>query len=172
MKTLAKNIQCVSNKRLVIIDLSKKNNPPCALIDFNFQTMRQTNSFFNYKSAMSDNEFLKKKLSVTTYSSMSLLQMHELGIKVNQGQPWNRQEQRNCINSVVADTIREVSTKFNDITEKISIKKSRMYDDELLVMLLFYQTNKRGGTQDSWDTMYKKETGDLSNFKKRVEAWS
>ena len=65
---------------------------------------------------------------------MSLLQMHELGIKVNQGQPWNRQEQRNCINSVVADTIREVSTKFNDITEKISIKKSRMYDDELLVM--------------------------------------
>ncbi len=116
--------------------------------------------------------FLKKKLSVTTYSSMSLLQMHELGIKVNQGQPWNRQEQRNCINSVVADTIREISTKFNDITEKISIKKSRMYDDELLVMLLFYQTNKRGGTQDSWDTMYKKETGDLSNFKKVINEWA
>ena len=71
--------------------------------------------------------FLKKKLTVTTYSSMSLLQMHELGIKVNQGQPWNRQEQRNCINSVVADTIREISTKFNTITDYISIKKSRMY---------------------------------------------
>ncbi len=116
--------------------------------------------------------FLKKKLSVTTYSSMSLLQMHELGIKVNQGQPWNRQEQRNCINSVVSDTIREISTKFSDITEKINIKKSRMYDDELLVMLLFYQTNKRGGTQDSWDTMYKKETGDLSNFKKVINEWA
>ena len=116
--------------------------------------------------------FLKKKLSVTTYSSMSLLQMHELGIKVNQGQPWNRQEQRNCINSSVADTIREISTKFNDISEKISIKKSRMYDDELLVMLLFYETNKRGGTQDSWDTMYKKETANLSNFKKVISEWA
>ena len=116
--------------------------------------------------------FLKKKLSVTTYSSMSLLQMHELGIKVNQGQPWNRQEQRNCINSSVADTIREISTKFNDISEKISIKKSRMYDDELLVMLLFYETNKRGGTQDSWDTMYKKETANLTNFKKVISEWA
>lgn len=115
--------------------------------------------------------FLKKKLSVTTYSSMSLLQMHELGIKVNQGQPWNRQEQRNCINSVVADTIREFSTKFDTITEKISVKKSRMYDDELLVMLLFYQTNKRGGAQDSWDTMYKKETADLVEFKKVINEW-
>ena len=116
--------------------------------------------------------FLKKKLSVTTYSSMSLLQMHELGIKVNQGQPWNRQEQRNCINSIVADTIRDISSKFNYITEKISIKKSRMYDDELLVMLLFYETNKRGGTQDSWDTMYKKETANLNDFKKVITEWS
>ena len=115
--------------------------------------------------------FLKKKLSVTTYSSMSLLQMHELGIKVNQGQPWNRQEQRNCINSMVADTIREISTKFNNITEKINVKKTRMYDDELLVMLLFYETNKRGGTQDSWDTMYKKESADLSGFKKVINEW-
>jgi len=115
--------------------------------------------------------FLKKKLTVTTYSSMSLLQMHELGIKVNQGQPWNRQEQRNCINSVVADTIREISTKFNTITDYISIKKSRMYDDELLVMLLYYETNKRGGTQDSWDTMYKKESANLNDFKKIISEW-
>ena len=115
--------------------------------------------------------FLKKKLTVTTYSSMSLLQMHELGIKVNQGQPWNRQEQRNCINSIVADTIREISTKFNDITDYISIKKSRMYDDELLVMLLYYETNKRGGTQDSWDTMYKKESANLNDFKKIISEW-
>ena len=115
--------------------------------------------------------FLKKKLSVTTYSSMSLLQMHELGIKVNQGQPWNRQEQRNCINSIVADTIREISTKFSNISEKISIKKSRMYDDELLVMLLYYETHTRGGTQDSWDTMYKKETANLNEFKKIINEW-
>ena len=115
--------------------------------------------------------FLKKKLTVTTYSSMSLLQMHELGIKVNQGQPWNRQEQRNCINSIVADYIRETSIKMDKITDKIGIKKNRMFDDELLAMLLYYETTNRGGTQDSWDTMYKKETGNISSFKKVINEW-
>jgi len=115
--------------------------------------------------------FLKKKLTVTTYSSMSLIQMHELGIKVNQGQPWNRQEQRNCINSIVADYIRETSRKMDKITDKIGIKKNRMFDDELLAMLLYYETTNRGGTQDSWDTMYKKETGNISSFKKVINEW-
>lgn len=115
--------------------------------------------------------FLKKKLTVSTYSSMSLLQMHELGIKVNQGQPWNRQEQRNCINSIVADYIRDTSRKMDNITDRIGIKKNRMFDDELLAMLLYYETNNRGGVQDSWDTMYKKETGDINSFKKVINEW-
>ena len=115
--------------------------------------------------------FLKKKLTVTTYSSMSLIQMHELGIKVNQGQPWNRQEQRNCINSIVSDYIRETSIKMVKITDRISIKKNRMFDDELLAMLLYYETTKRGGTQDSWDTMYKKETANIGEFKKVINEW-
>ena len=74
--------------------------------------------------------FLKKKLTVTTYSSMSLLQMHELGIKVNQGQPWNRQEQRNCINSNSCLTKKVESDLDNLIKDKI-LKKAAVYKVEL-----------------------------------------
>lgn len=109
----------------------------------------------------------RKQLPLTVYDSMTLEQMHELGIKINKGKPWNRQEQRNCLYSTISFAIREVSEKYSDITDKINqIKKSRMGDDELLVMLLYYQTYKRGGVQDSWDVMYERESGDVNTFTK------
>ena len=109
----------------------------------------------------------RKQLPLTVYDSMTLEQMHELGIKINKGKPWNRQEQRNCLYSTISFVIREVSEKYSDISDKINqIKKSRMGDDELLVMLLYYQTYKRGGVQDSWDVMYERESGDVNTFTK------
>ena len=126
----------------------------------------------SYSHDKDKSKFLKKKLSLTTYSSMSLLQMHELGIKVNQGQPWNRQEQRNCINSKIADFIRDTSQKLDKITDFIKLKKSRMFDDEFIAMLLFYQTTGKGGDQKNWDSMYKDETGDLSNFGVIIKEWA
>jgi len=116
-------------------------------------------------------KFLKKKVLISIYDSVTPLEMHKLGISVNKQQSWNRQEGRNCIYSTISNFIREISQKFKGITDLIKVKKTRMLDDELLVSLLYYETNEQGGNQEKWDKMYINETADLSNFGSVIKEW-
>jgi hypothetical protein len=114
--------------------------------------------------------FNKKKVVVQYYEGVTREQMNSLAIAVNSGRPWNDQESRNAMPTVIADYIREVSESVTCSTDKIKVKKSRMGDDEFLAQTLFYEEYKTGANQKGLYSLYNTKV-DTRTHKKIITLW-
>ena len=114
--------------------------------------------------------FKKKKVVVQYYEGITREQMNNLAIAVNSGRPWNDQESRNAMPTIVADYIREISEVVDGSTNKIKVKKSRMGDDEFLAQTLFYEEYRTGANQKGLYTLYNTKL-DTKVHKRVITVW-
>jgi len=114
--------------------------------------------------------FMKNKIVVQYYEAVSREQMNNLAIAVNSGRPWNRQEARNAMPTIIADYVREISEAINKSTDNVKIKKQRMDDDELIAHTLFYEEYRTGCGQEGLDNLYSTKL-DTKVHRKNIMTW-
>lgn len=87
-------------------------------------------------------QYRDKLVNVTIIKSISREEMHEGYVRLAHGVSPNRQEKRTGIFGEVSDLVRKTSEKMATVWDSVKgIKRTRMYDDEMVATIMNFSTN-------------------------------
>lgn len=117
--------------------------------------------------------YREKHVNVAVIESVDREEMHEGYVRLAHGKAPNRQEKRTGIYGEVSDIVRKTSEKLATMWEQVKgVKRPRMFDDELVAMLINFSTNgsfgksliNGDGKDDVLDLIYKTNKYNKTKF--------